>query len=329
MKLSIVTTLYRSAPYLGEFYRRVVAAAERLTPDFEIVFVDDGSPDNSLAVALGLQRRDPRVRVIELSRNFGHHLAMLTGLSHARGELVFLIDSDLEEPPETLLRFAEVRRERRADVVFGVQSRRVGGWWERLVGWGFYKVFRYLSTDPLPENVMTVRLMSRAYVQALVRHEETELQIGSLWVRTGFRQMAVPVAKAKRPTTSYSFSRRVAVAVNAITSSSNKPLVFIFYLGCLITALSALAVGVLFVERLFLIPMLDGWASLMASLWLLGGLIIFCQGVLGIYLSKVFLESKRRPRVFIREVHEPDGRPAAAPAARALLAPAADGGVGR
>jgi putative glycosyltransferase len=304
MKLSIVTTMYRSAPYLGEFHRRVTAAALQLTSDFEIVFVEDGSPDNSLAVALELQRLDARVRVVELSRNFGHHAAMLTGLSQARGEQVFLIDCDLEEPPETLGRFAEVCREQHADVVFGVQASRAGGWWERFNGWVFYKVFHYLSTEPLPENVMTVRLMSRTYVQALVQHEETELQIGSLWVRTGFRQVAVPVVKKKRTTTTYNLSRRVAVAVNAITSSSNKPLVFIFYLGCLITVLATLAAGSLFVQRLFVPEMLPGWASLMVSLWLLGGLIIFCQGVLGIYLSKVFLESKRRPRVFIREIYE-------------------------
>jgi putative glycosyltransferase len=304
MKLSIVTTMYRSAPYLDEFYRRITATADSLTPDFEVVFVDDGSPDNSLAVALELQRRDSRVRVVELSRNFGHHAAMLTGLSHARGEQVFLIDCDLEEPPETLRQFAQIQTEQQADVVYGVQASRAGGWWDRFNGWLFYKLFRYLSTDPLPENVMTVRLMSRTYVQALVQHQETELQIGSLWVRTGFRQIPVAVVKKKKPTTTYNLSRRIAVAVNAITSSSNKPLVYIFYLGCLITMVSLIAAGMLMIQRLFVMRMQDGWVSLMVSLWLLGGLIIFCQGVLGIYLSKVFLESKRRPRVFIREIHE-------------------------
>src|SRR2546430_13932014 len=102
MQVSIVTTMYQSAPYVDEFYRRASKEAERITPDLEIVFVNDGSTDQSLEVALALQKADARIRVVDLSRNFGHHKAMMTGLEHARGDLVFLIDVDLEEPPETL-----------------------------------------------------------------------------------------------------------------------------------------------------------------------------------------------------------------------------------
>src|ERR1700730_7498331 len=105
MKLSIVTTLYKSGPYVEEFHRRASEAAQRITDDYEIVMVDDGSPDNSLALACSLARKDGRVRVVELSRNFGHHKAMMTGLDHARGELHFLIDSDLEEDPGLLGEF--------------------------------------------------------------------------------------------------------------------------------------------------------------------------------------------------------------------------------
>jgi putative glycosyltransferase len=102
MKLSIVTTLYQSAPFIAEFHRRVSQVAQRITPDYEIVMVDDGSPDESLQTALALQTRDPRLKIIELSRNFGHHKALMGGMDHAEGELVFLIDVDLEEPPELL-----------------------------------------------------------------------------------------------------------------------------------------------------------------------------------------------------------------------------------
>ena len=107
MRLSIVTTLYRSARHLDEFHARISAAAARFTPDYEIVLVNDGSPDDSLAVALKLFERDDRLRIIDLARNFGHHKAMMTGLAETRGDLVFLIDSDLEEPPELLTEFAE------------------------------------------------------------------------------------------------------------------------------------------------------------------------------------------------------------------------------
>ena len=107
MDLSIVTTLYASAPYLEEFYARTCVVAERVTSDFEIILVNDGSPDNSLEIALSLYRKDARVRIVDLSRNFGHHKAMMTGLIHARGDLVFLLDSDLEEAPEFLRRFTK------------------------------------------------------------------------------------------------------------------------------------------------------------------------------------------------------------------------------
>ena len=132
MRLSIVTTLYRSARHLDEFHARVSAAAARFTPDYEIVLVNDGSPDDSLAVALKLLERDDRVRIIDLARNFGHHKAMMTGLAEARGDLVFLIDSDLEEPPELLTEFAEAIHDGQADVVYGVQDQRRGGLVERV-----------------------------------------------------------------------------------------------------------------------------------------------------------------------------------------------------
>src|SRR6266481_9971297 len=127
MTLSIVTTLYDSAPYLEQFYLRTCAATEQITRDYEIILVNDGSPDNSLDIAISIHRRDKRVRVIDLSRNFGHHKAMMTGLTHAGGELVFLIDCDLEEEPELLEKFYRELKATEADVVFGVQQKRKGG----------------------------------------------------------------------------------------------------------------------------------------------------------------------------------------------------------
>src|SRR5215472_5309115 len=134
MQLSIVTTLYHSAASLREFHQRVTRTAASFD-DYEVVYVNDGSPDQSLQVALELFRLDPHVRVVDLSRNFGHHKAMMTGLAHARGDLVFLVDSDLEEDPELLPAFADVLRESAADMVYGVQQQRRGDFIERWSGW--------------------------------------------------------------------------------------------------------------------------------------------------------------------------------------------------
>lgn len=308
MRLSIVTTLYHSAPYLREFCARAGAAAARLASDYELVLVNDGSPDESLSLALELQRSDGHLHVIDLSRNFGHHPAILAGLEHAHGDWVFLIDSDLEEPPEMLERFDQVRRETGADVVYGVQAQRGGGRINRVLGRLYYGVFNLLSTEPIPSNLITMRLMSRRYVCALLRHQEVEFVLSGLWSRTGFHQVPVPVAKQSKGTTAYTLAHKLAVLINSVTSFSAKPLYWIFFLGCTISIIAFVEVVYLVVRRLFFGVMLEGWPSLMASIWLLGGLILLCLGVIGIYLSKVFMEVKHRPRSIVRAVYEPSLR---------------------
>ena len=303
MKLSIVTTLYNSAPYLMEFHERVCAAAGRLTDDFEIVLVNDGSPDNSLAVALELHRKDARVCVVDLSRNFGHHKAMMTGLVHVRGDLVFLLDSDLEEEPELLQKFYEEMVRTGADVVFGVQEQRKGKVFERVSGSLYFKVFNIFSTYPIPTNHITARLMTRAYVDGLVGHQEREFVMSGLWALTGFQQLPVKVTKHHKHTSAYGLRQKIAHLVNAITSFSNKPLVLIFYLGCLILFISSIAAIDLIVRKLVFGTLLEGWASLIVSIWLLGGLTIFCLGVIGIYLAKIFIEVKHRPYTIVKKTY--------------------------
>jgi putative glycosyltransferase len=157
MELTIVTTMYRSAPYLREFYTRCCTAAEKITLDFEIILVDDGSPDDSLALAVELYELDPRVRVIDLSRNFGHHKAIMTGLAHAQGQTVFLIDCDLELQPEILTQFVDRLRSSGADAVYGVQDTRQDPVLDRFFGRLFYVAFNFLSNEQLPRNLTTAR----------------------------------------------------------------------------------------------------------------------------------------------------------------------------
>ena len=304
MNLSIVATLYQSSRYLDEFYRRACATAEKITSNFEIILVNDGSPDNSLEIALAIYQKDHRVRVIDLSRNFGHHKAMMTGLAHARGELVFLIDSDLEEEPELLEVFHEKLGETGADVVFGVQQKRKGKLVERISGELFFKLFNLLSTHPLAPNLITARLMSKRYVSALIEHKEREVIIAGLWALTGFKQTPVLVNKHHRNGSTYNLRQKISYFVNAITAFSNKPLILIFYIGSMIIIVSGVAALYLILRRILWGVLLEGWASLMVSIWLLGGITIFCIGVIGIYLARVFIETKQRPNTIIRNVYE-------------------------
>lgn len=304
MKLSIVATLYQSASHIEEFHSRVsTVATEYSADDYEIILVNDGSPDDSLDIAVSLSERDPHVVVIDLSRNFGHHKAMMTGLAHAQGEQIFLIDSDLEEEPECLLSFAAQLEQQACDVIYGVQEQRKGGWFERWSGRWFYRFFRALTGLALPENIVTARLMTRRYVDALLRHEEREVFIAGLWHITGFDQRPQVVKKSSASESTYTFRKKMSVLVNSVTSFSNAPLVGIFYIGIAISFFAIIYILYLTVHWMFLAKPMSGWTSVMASIWLLGGMIISFIGVLGIYLSKIFSESKQRPYTIVRKIY--------------------------
>lgn len=307
MKLSIVSTLYRSSPYIEEFHRRVTESAQDLVgDDYEIVLVNDGSPDDSLGIAVDITKEDPNLRVVDLSRNFGHHQAMMTGLGFAQGEYVFLIDIDLEEDPELLKIFWEHLNTQECDgvdVVYGVQDARKGGWFERWSGEIYYRLLKTLLNIEHPKNISTVRLMTRRYVDALLSHKEREIVISGLWVITGFKQVAQVISKKSTSPTSYSIYRKFSHMVNTITSFSTRPLHAIFLFGIAMLFGSLVYVGYLIANRVFLSMPMAGWTSVMASIWLLGGIIISFIGVIGIYLSKVFSESKHRPFVIVKDVY--------------------------
>ena len=304
MKFSIVATLYQSEAYIVEFYQRTSAAVRRLVGDnYEIILVNDGSPDHSLDIAVQLSEDDNHVIVVDLSRNFGHHKAMMTGLAQARGLSIFLIDSDLEEDPEWILSFSEKMASDECDVVYGVQEQRKGSVFERWSGQWFYLIFKTLTGMALPENVVTARLMTRRYVDALLRHEEREIFIAGLWYITGFAQCPQVVKKHSTSKTTYNFRRKMSLLVNSVTSFSNAPLVSIFYIGVLISILAIFYTTYLVINWMFLAKPLSGWTSVMASIWLIGGMVISFIGVVGIYLSKIFSETKRRPYTIVRQIY--------------------------
>ena len=304
MKLTIVATLYQSALYISEFHQRATAAAKQFAgDDYEIVLVNDGSPDNSLELAVQLTEADRHVVVVDLSRNFGHHKAMMTGLAHAKGDRIFLIDSDLEEEPEYLTSFSQQMQSSLCDVVYGIQATRKGGWFERWSGQWYYRFLNALTGLNLPENIVTARLMTRRYVDALLRHAEREVFIAGLWHITGFDQKPHLVKKHDTSETTYTFSNKLSILVNSVTSFSNAPLVSIFYIGVVISLLAAFYTVYLVIQWTILAKPLSGWTSVMASIWLIGGMNISFIGLIGIYLSKIFSETKQRPYTIVRHIY--------------------------
>lgn len=307
IKLSIVASMYMSALYLSEFCRRCRIVAQKVAgDDFEIVLINDDSPDDSLAVALELRKQDRRIKVIDLSRNFGHHKAMMTGLIYARGERIFLIDCDLEEPPEVLDDWwNRLDADADLDVIYGVQPSRKGGLFKRVSGWVFYRIINTLSQVKLPANVLVARLMTARYVHALVEHRDREMYLFGLLTFTGFRQEAVKVIKQDKCSSAYTLRRRVSLFLNAITNFSNYPLYAIFYLGIGVSAFALVSIVVIVVNWfLYSGQIVTGWASLAVSIWAVGGFVLTALGVIGIYLAKIFSETKPRPYTIVRKIYE-------------------------
>ena len=289
---------------MQEFCERMVAAVTKVTNDYEVIFVNDGSPDRSLQMVLQMQERDKNVVAIDLSRNFGHHRAIMTGLKHSRGDYVFLIDSDLEEIPELFnLCWHELSGCKDIDVVYGVQSKRKGGFFERVSGQLWYFLFSVLADIEYPANSLTARLMSRSYVDNVIKFDEKELELWGVFVLTGFNQRALAISKGNKGSTTYTFSRKVNMMVNSITSFSSRPLVFFFLLGLIITLVAFGVVVYLLVLRFIYKEIVEGWTSTLVSIWFIGGLLVFSLGVIGLYLSKMFMEIKNRPLTIIRKIH--------------------------
>jgi putative glycosyltransferase len=304
MMLSIVTTLYKSASYIEEFHRRASEAAKLIAGnDYEIVMVDDGSPDNGIEIALTTAEYDPRLKVVELSRNFGHHTAMMTGLQFAEGDLVFIIDVDLEEEPELLIAFFNEFNRKKVDVVYGVQSKRKGGWFERYSGDLFYSIFNHLSDIPIPRNKIMAHLMSRQYLNALLCHQERSPFLAGIVAITGFKQEAFVCAKKSKGNTSYTLAKKINQCVDSVTSFSVRPLYYIFYLGLLVVSCSAIGFIYLLLMKIFTErTTILGWTSLMLLMCAIFGIVMLSLGIIGLYMSKIFIEVKKRPYSIVKNV---------------------------
>lgn len=279
-------------------------AVQKVTVEYEFVFVNDGSPDHSREQVLMFQQKDLNVVLVDLSRNFGHHQAIYTGLQHATGEVIFLIDCDLEESPEILLPFwNELTGDPELDVVYGVQPKRKGNFFERITGYVFYRLINSMTRINYPADTLTARLMKRSYVDAILSFKERTFDIWALFVLAGFNQKGVPAVKTSKGSSTYSLKKKLSVSLDIVTSFSQRPLYLIFFLGLLWLMLSLINVSVILIKKWFFGIPVEGWSSIMASVWLIGGITTFMIGTVAIYLSKLFIEAKQRPVSIIKEVY--------------------------
>jgi putative glycosyltransferase len=302
MTLSVVTTIYRTADCIEAFHAHAAAAAAAIGADLETIFVNDGSPDDGVRVAETLARRDPRVVVVDLSRNYGQHKALWTGMLMATGDLVAVLDGDLEEDPRWLIEFERTRRESSADVVYGVTEATKGTWLYRLCRGMFYRALDSVTEQRFPRNIATARLMTRRYVEALRLFSEREVVPLGVWAITGFTQIGVPVRKLDRSRTTYDGYRLVSLFVRGLTSFSILPLMLVFAMGMLLSVSAVCYIGYLIFKKFVLGVGVEGWTSVMALQLLIGGLLLFFNGIIAIYVGTIFLEVKQRPRTIVRQV---------------------------
>jgi putative glycosyltransferase len=299
--------LYNSVEFLPELYRRLCKTLEKISDDYEIIFVNDGSPDASLSVALEIIKKgNSHLKLIDLSRNCGQHKALITGLKYATGDFIFMMDSDLEEEPEWIeLFWIEYQKYgEEVDVIYGVQSTRRGKLYDRFSGRIFYKVFNLLSSVKVQNNPTPFRMMTKRYVDALIQFKEQEVFFLGVSLLAGFEQRSILVEKHNSSSTTYNVIKKIDQFINAITSFSKRPLMFVFYLGAIISLLSFIFLLVILAQYFFLGVSVEGWTSLIVSIWLVGGIMIFCTGIIGIYLSKIFIEVKNRPYSIIKKIYE-------------------------
>lgn len=305
-EISIVSTMYWSRPFLQRFLAECLQALSDIKCDhFEILLVNDGSPDDSLAYALERRVDIPELVVVDLSRNFGHHHAAQAGLQFARGNLVFLIDCDLEVSPLVLGEFHRKLRDTGCDMVFGYQEARKGGRFEQISGSLFWKGFNLLSDIKIPENIVTERIMTRRYVEALLGMGDRNLFLAGMMSWIGFCQIGLPVVKKQRHGRStYTLMRRVRLMVNAVSSFSAQPLVWLFNSGIIITLLSFSFAFYLVLRKLFFDDTLLGFTSVMTVMMLSLGILTTAMGVVGIYLGKVFNQVQNRPTYIVKDIYQ-------------------------
>jgi glycosyltransferase involved in cell wall biosynthesis len=296
--LSIVIPIYDEAATLPELYRRLMHMLSQDLSElaYEIVFVNDGSTDGGIQILVSLQADNPAVKVVNLSRNFGHQAAITAGLDYAKGNAVICMDGDLQDPPEIIPTFVARWRDGN-DVVYAVRKARKESFIKRACYAAFYRLLRRLSMVSIPIDSGDFALMDRRVVDCLKAIPERSRFIRGLRTWIGFRQIGVGYERERRfaGTSKYTWSKLMKLAVNGLLSFSAIPLRLVTALGFLISCCSLLGIMVALYFRLFTAKAMPGWTTTIIPILLLGGVQLLSIGVLGEYIAQIFDEVKQRP----------------------------------
>lgn len=301
--LSVIVPAYNEEDVLPIFHRRLVAALEGLEGGWEVIYVNDGSKDGTLGILKQLQLADARTGFAALSRNFGKEAAMSAGLRLARGEAVILIDVDLQDPPELIPEMVRIWRQGVDVVNMRRKSRDGETWFKKASARWFYRVINWLSEVPIPENVGDFRLLSRRSVDALNQLPESNRFMKGLFAWIGYKQVTVEYDRHARAAgeTKWPYFKLFHFAIEGITGFSVVPLRLASYAGFLTAFAAFIYALVLLVKTLTIGDSVRGFPTLILTILILGGLQLMAMGIIGEYLGRLFMESKRRPLYLLDE----------------------------
>jgi len=301
--LSVIVPCFNEEDVIDHTHKRLAAALRAITPDHEIIYVDDGSRDRTAERLHTIQRASPEVRVVRLSRNFGHQIAVSAGLDYAKGDAVVLIDADLQDPPEVIGDMVAKWREG-FHVVYGQRRERSGETHFKLwTARAFYRLINRLSEVPIPLDTGDFRLMDRAVVDALKRMREKHRMLRAMTSWVGFRQAAVPYDRAERMAgvSKYPLRKMLAFALDGIISFSAIPLKVVTMVGLAFSALSVIGIIYAVAQRLLTENWVPGWTLIFITVLLIGGLQFIFLGVMGEYIGRIYSEAKDRPLFLVME----------------------------
>lgn len=303
-RLSIVVPLLNEERTVPLLAARLTAALEALGNPFEVIVVDDGSTDGTMAALRRLNATDPRFKAVSLSRNFGKEIAVAAGLKHTSGEAVVIMDGDLQHPPEMIGRFVELWDDG-YDVIYGQRTDRSrNSAMEKLSARLFYRVFQVLSGTALPDGAGDFRLLDRRVVDVFNRLDERSRFNKGLFAWVGFKSIGIPFEVAARAhgTTRWPFRRLLHFAVDGIASFSTLPLKVWSYVGVLVSGFALLYAAVFLVKTLIWGADVPGFPSLFISVLFLGGIQLISLGVMGAYIGRIYEEVKGRPLFIVADV---------------------------
>jgi len=302
---SIVAPIYNESENIHEFYRRVQNVMDSLGEPWELIFVDDGSTDDSADIIRQFARQDERVRPVIFARNFGHQIAVTAGLDYSRGRAVIIIDADLQDPPEVIPDLVNAWKSGN-EVVYAIRAEREGESWFKLVTAAlFYRLIYRITEVKIPLDAGDFRLLDRQVVDVLKRMRERHRFLRGMSTWVGFRQTGIPYKRAARfaGETKYPFRKMFRLAINAITSFSYFPLQLATYIGFFSAGLSILSIPVVIILRAFggAHAPLVGQATTLIAVLFLGGVQLISLGILGEYIGRLYDEAKGRPLYIVRE----------------------------